>query len=763
MSTEADGRVLADDDVVHDTRYGGPEYGLPNEGTLKVIRLCARQEGMLTDPVYEGKSVHGMIDKVRRGGVPARLTRAVRPPRRRASDQRLQLPVPPRPTAATAFGSAAACSCCAATGVSSRTKKNDEETVVNTSTDTLRRERIDALLELAAAHVAAPHRALIESFAREYFRQIDTDDLAERTPEDLCGALLSHWQFGANRHPGRPKVRVLSPTVAEHGWASRHSVIEIVNDDMPFLVDSTAAEIIRQGLTLHLIVHPIFAVERDPDGSLMTIHPRHEASQPPRESWMHVEVDRLVDAQQRNDLVAGIERVLADVRVAVEDWRPMVARLREAAAELGELTNPLPVSLAAESRAFLEWLADNHFTLLGYRQHDLVTQSDADALRLVAGSGLGVLRETESERAEGQVSVLPPNARALARAPTPLVIVTKANTRSTVHRPGYTDYVGVKRYDAQGQVIGEHRFLGLFTSTAYSARVAETPLLRGKVEAIAERAGLPPGGHLAKALDHILETYPRDELFQISDEELYEQALGILALGDRQRLRLFVRRDPFDRFVSCLVYAPREAYATDLRVKFQRILMDAFAGTSADFNVQLGDTVLARIQFTVRTTPGQLPDVDRKELEAKLAAAARRWPDQLRDALIEAEGEARGIELYKRWSAAFPPEYRESVGARAAVPDVRKVAALTPESPLALALYHPLGATQDALGFKVYRHGGPVVLSDSLPMLEHMGVRVLGERNYRVGGGAGEISLHDFDLQAAVAEEIEPDVLARLF
>jgi glutamate dehydrogenase len=441
----------------------------------------------------------------------------------------------------------------------------------------------------------------------------------------------------------------------------------------------------------------------------------------------------------------------------------MVSRLQEAAAEMGVTPSALPPALVAESRAFLEWLADDHLTLLGYRQHELVMEAGEDALRLVTGSGLGVLRETEAEMMSASFSELPAKARALAHAPTPLLVVTKANTRATVHRPGYTDYIGVKRYDKQGRVIGEHRFLGLFTSTAYSARVSETPMLRGKVEAIAERAGLPAGGHLAKALAHILETYPRDELFQISDDELYETALGILALGDRQRLRLFVRRDPFDRFVSCLVYVPREAYSTDLRVKLQRVLTEAFAGTSADFDVQLGDTALARIHFTVRATPGRLPPYDRREIESKLAVAARRWSDQLRDALIESEGEARGIDLYKRWSAAFPPEYRERVAARAAVPDVRKIASLTNEAPLALTLYRPLGAATNALGLKVYRLGDPIVLSDSLPMLEHMGARVLGEQNHRIEAAAASISLHDFELQAPLEDGGEPETLARLF
>ncbi len=625
-------------------------------------------------------------------------------------------------------------------------------------------ERIEAVVAQVRARVPADRSPALERFVREYFRQVAPDDLAEREPADLYGAALSHWNFGRRRASAATRVRVFNPSGGEHGWQSTHTVIEVVSDDMPFLVDSVTMEVNRHGLTLHLFVHPIVRVVRDGDGVLTDVvaaPPQDDTA--PAESFMHIEVDRIVDAARLEDLARDIERVLSDVRAATGDWPAMKRKVDDVIAESAKRPPPLPADALAEDRAFLAWLVDDHFVLLGYRCNDLVTLPDGDALRAVPGTGLGILRDTERGAVSGSFAALPPQARALARSPQ-LLVLSKSSSRSTVHRPGHLDYVGVRRFDAKGKVIGEHRFLGLYTSTAYSSDPAEIPLLRRKVANVIAQAGVVPGSHAAKALRNILENYPRDELLQISEAELLANATGILHLGERQRFRLFVRRDPYERMLACLLYAPRENYTTTLRLTWQRILVQAFNGTSADFSVFLSESALARVLIIVRTTPGQIPPVDIPALEARLATASRRWEDDLAQALVERLGEARGRPLFKRFGAAFPAAYREDVPAGNAVGDVEMIARVADEGTLGLNLYRPLEAAPGMLRFKLTRRGAPVALSDSLPMLERMGLRVLDERPYRIAApGSEPVWIHDFGLALAGREEIEADSVHELF
>ncbi|PJA57090.1 MAG: NAD-glutamate dehydrogenase [Rhodocyclales bacterium CG_4_9_14_3_um_filter_68_10] len=632
-----------------------------------------------------------------------------------------------------------------------------EETAMRSEEGT-KQELIARVAEQAGRRLEAAEALAFAEFARRYYDDADVDDLAGREVADLYGAAASHWRFLQSYAGGAPKLRVFSPNAHSHGWSSPHTVVEIVNDDMPFLVDSVTMEANRQGLAVHLMLHPVMRVKRGADGVFLGLA---EGGDGCFESIIHAELDRRSDAAVLENLEAGFRRALADVRAAVEDWHAMLERIPAAIAEIDACPPPQDAAQTAEDRAFLEWFAAGNFTLLGYRRYDLVTQAGEDHLRVVPGTGQGILRESGGERISASFAQLPPASRAAARAPR-LLIITKTNARSTVHRPGYLDYIGIRRFDRDGVVLGEHRFLGLFASSAYNQTPAQIPLLRRKIKRVSARAGLLPGSHAAKAFATILEQYPRDELFQIDEDELLANALGILRLGARQRLRLFVRRDAWGRFYSCLLYVPRERYNTEVRGRMQRVLAEALGGDAAEFSVQVSESMLARILVTVRTAPGSAPVWDLRAIEAKLGETIQRWEDSLREALIERLGEERAGALFTRYGAAFPAAYREDTAPRAAVHDIELMEGLAASGEPALALYAPIDAAPDALRLKVLRRGTPIALSEGLPMLEHMGLRVIEERPYRIGVAGDEaVWIHDFGMTCAA--ELSLDRVRPLF
>ncbi len=603
---------------------------------------------------------------------------------------------------------------------------------------------IEKTVEHARAKLPPEQAARLEALIRIYYGPVAPEDLLERSVPDLYGAALAHLNFAARRQPKEAKVRVYAPQLDQHGWSSTHTVVEIVNDDMPFLVDSVNMELTRLGSGVHLIIHPVVRVRRDEEGVLLDVFP-HDAPAPEcqLESFLHAEVDQETDREAVERLRAELERILGDVRAAVEDWPAMVNRARAVTADLGENPPPVDPEELAEAKAFLEWVVDDHFTFLGYHEYDLVLEDGQEALKRVAGTGLGILRDSGKDPG---IVKLPPEARGIARAKNPLVL-TKANSRATVHRPSYLDYIGVKRFDEAGEVVGERRFLGLYTSTAYSASPHDIPLLRRKVRKVRERSGLPPGSHDDKALLEVLESYPRDELFQISDDELYEIAMGIVSLGERQRVRLFVRRDAFGRFLSCLVFVPRDRFNTQVRRRIEAILQEVFDGESVDYNVRLSESVLARLHYVIYTKSGTTPDYDVAEIEARLVEATRSWADDLSDALVEQLGEERGRQLFATYGDASPAAYREDFTPAAAVLDIERMERLDPDGDLAMSLYRPLEAADDFFCLKLLRSGQPILLSDVLPLLEDMGVKVYDERPYEIARTAGGPAwIYDFGL-----------------
>ena len=622
---------------------------------------------------------------------------------------------------------------------------------------------LNDVIEFARGRLPEPTFAIVEPFLRHYYDFVDADDLQSRAIADLYGAALAHWQTAQRFVPGSERLRVYNPILEQHGWHSDHTVIEIVNDDMPFLVDSVSMAVNRLGLALHSVVHPVFRIWRGADGSIVRVGQGAEDAadtQSQLASFIHFEVDRCGDAAKLDSLRDDIAKVLGDVRAAVEDWPKIVAIARGTIKDMKLRDTGVE---GAEARAFLEWMVDDHFTFLGQRDYELVSHDVGFGLRPLPDSGLGILRDALRPVGAADVTPLPAAAAQIITGPSP-IFLTKANSRATVHRPGYLDYVGIKLTGADGKIIGERRFIGLYTSTAYIVSASEIPIVRRKCANIVRRAGFLPKGHLAKSLVTVLETYPRDELFQAEEDQLYDIALGVLRLQEHQRTRLFVRRDRFDRFVSCLVFVPRDKYNTDLRRRIANLLMEAFNGASVEFTPLLSESTLARIHFVVHAEPGAMPDVDTRELEARLVQVTRRWQDDLADALIDAFGEEQGNRLLQHYADSFPAGYRDDYPARTAVRDIELIERLQGSERIAMNLYRPIESGPRAFRFKVYRAGHPIALSRSLPMLEHLGVRVDEERPYLIEAlNATPAWVHDFGLELADDAEFDIERVKNLF
>ncbi|MBO0842773.1 MAG: NAD-glutamate dehydrogenase, partial [Nocardioides sp.] len=587
----------------------------------------------------------------------------------------------------------------------------------------------------------------------EYFRHVAPEELAGRTEADLTGAVTSHVNLAAHRPQGTAAVRILTPATSTDGWsAGGRSVVEIVVDDMPFLVDSVRTELFRRGHDVHLVVHPVVDVVRDVTGALQQIGTGDAGSQ--RESWMHLEVDRL-DAEAAKVTVAGLEGVLEDVREVVEDEPRLHRRLAEVTAGL-RYTPPTSVDRAEaiEAAELLDWLAEDHFLLLGYREYRLDGEPEPTHLRGVTGTGLGILRADPQQAAsDPDHGLMPEKVRARAREKTPLVLA-KASSRSTVAQSAYLDHVGVKIFSDAGEVTGEHRFLGLFTTRAAREPVTGVPVVRGKVAEVLRRTGYDPRSHSGKALLDYLDSHPREELFHATTEELTSLAEVALGAGERQILKVAVRPDTYGRYVSVLVTLPRDRYNTAVRERFSRVLMDELGVEQTDptngkveFTVRISESTTARVHFVVHDPV----DVDRPDLvrtlEARLRAATRSWRDDLVSAVIARAGEDGAARLAPALDA-FPEAYKEDFDATTGAADLTLLERLPQGDGVDFALCAD-SRVADGFRLKVYRAGEELSLSQMLPVLSALGVEVTDERPYELEGVKAGWRIYDFGLKCS--------------
>ena len=598
------------------------------------------------------------------------------------------------------------------------------------------------LEEALARHVEPEVLPRLASFAQQFFAIAPMEELLQHRLSDLEGSTLSAWRL-LEAFRGEPLVRVFNPDYEQHGWQSTHTVVQVLHPDMPFLVDSVRMALNRRGHSIHTLQNSVLTVRRGATGELLDILPHGSQGDGVQdEALIFLEIDRCASANEQQTLQQLLGEVLADVRLAVGDFPAMQAQARRLLEHLAQAGDPVDEELG-EVRAFFEWLLDHHFTFLGYEEFRVIEDERGARVEYDEATLLGLSRPLRTGLSEQERSI-EPAALSYLREPF-LLSFAKASQPSRVHRAAYPDLVSLRMMDEQGRVIRECRFLGLYTSMLYTESVTRIPYVRRKVAAILDRSGFDPHAHLGKELAQVLEALPRDELFQTPLDELYDTAIAIVQIQERNKLRLFLRKDPYGRFVYCLVYVPRDHYSTEIRVKIQNLLMERLNASDCEFWTYFSESVLARVQLILRVDPRTVPAFVTRELEQEVIQACRSWQDEFASLMIERFGEARGTDLLARFAPGFPAGYRERFEPHSAVADMQHIRSLSDEQRLVMSFYQPLGQGEGELHCKVYHADEPLPLSDVLPILENLGLRVLSEYSYRLRQNDGRsFWIHDF-------------------
>nr|WP_250646717.1 NAD-glutamate dehydrogenase [Pseudemcibacter aquimaris] len=603
--------------------------------------------------------------------------------------------------------------------------------------------RLDTIIDYAKENKKPSLGEGFLNFIGAFYKNASPEDLSLRVDE-LYAIAISNWKFMSDfSESGKEsKIRIFNPTLEEHGWVSSHTVIQILTKDMPFLIDSITSNLLEEGYALHMLVHPLLDNGRDKKGAF-----EQNSKTTVTESLMHIEITAISDQDEIKNLYAKLKQVTDFVHASVGDWKKILGKAEETMKNLEAAPKAVAKEEITEAQNFLKWMMDNNFTFLGYREYD-----HSNAKKPASGDGLGILRDSDVQvlrSPEGLVAISPEISDFMNNDP--IMMVTKANVKSLVHRVVHLDYIGFKKYDSKGKVVRETRFVGLFTSDSYNQRAQNIPYLERKVRTVVDKSGFSYNSHDGKALFHILEALPRDELFQIDIDTLYKTSIGILHLNLRPQCKAFVRKDKFERFVSVLVFVPRDLYNSNLRSKIEDILCEEFNGELSSRYAQMSNERIARWHFIIRTKPGEVRDAKTDVINNRIAKVAQSWTDYFHEVLIDRYGEETAIELYKKFSKAFKPAYQEHFDPRFAVTDVDKMEILPEKDNIAFNFYREPEDPEHVVRLKIYTSQNTIALSDCLPMLENMGLRVIEEFCYDVYTGSDDdqihYSIHDFYLE----------------
>ncbi|WP_051168299.1 NAD-glutamate dehydrogenase [Marinospirillum minutulum] len=592
-------------------------------------------------------------------------------------------------------------------------------------------------------------------FAEHFYKFAALEELTNWSEDAFYGATLSTWKFLQNFNSNTPKIRLFNPDINLDGWQSPRTFIQILNTDMPLLVDSLRLLINRRHLTLHSLHNAIFAVQRSSEGELERLTAASEETSQKTESLILIEVDAITDEQERNQIQEELLAALDEVRLAVTDFTAMqnqalaISKQLKAAAEAQVQLGDELVSLN-EASDFFSWIADKHFIFLGYDEYRLEEKDQQQYLCKLAGSELGLLKLDDS---------LTSPCAPLSSITTDLLTFAKASRLARVHRAAFPDEIIVQTFDATGKVTGEKRFVGLYTSAVYNKIPQDIPVLRKKVTRVVKSIGMQPRSHNGRQLLQILDSYPRDDLFQIGLEELTSTALGIFNLRERRKTRVFIRQDQLSKLYSVLVYLPKDTFTTSLQLKTQKLLSEVLEAEFVEFFVHFSASALCRMQFIFHYEQATPPEYDQAAIEQQVINVASSWEDSLHSALSEDQGEASASQLMRRYHQGFSAAYSEDFTPQHAVKDLAFLEALNDEQPLAMNLYRRADNIEQ-LGFKIYHLNQRLWLSDMLPVLENLGLKVLGEDPYKVTSSEKVSWIHDFSLDLALEESSVVDLEA---
>lgn len=601
--------------------------------------------------------------------------------------------------------------------------------------------RINSILDYSKEHIKSSQGEEFLDFINELYKNASPEDLSIRLDE-LYAIALNNWKFISNYDQNGSKIRIFNPSLEEHGWTSSHTIIQILSTDMPFLIDSITSNLLDDGNTLHMLLHPVIDLSRHDNGKITA-----KGGKKTTESIMHIEIAAMSNKDDIKALHDKLKQVTDFVLASVEDWKSMLKKVSETSEMLDNAPKSVARAEVKEAQEFLKWMTDNNFTLLGYREYN-----HSDKKNPTSGEGFGILRDPQVYVLKGPsgLMAISPEIEAFMNE-NRIMFISKANIKSLVHRAVHLDYIGFKKFDNKGKLVSEIRYVGLFTSDSYNQRAQNIPYLKSKVRSVVERSGFDYNSHDGKALFHILETLPRDELFQIDEEPLFQTSIGILHLNLRPECKAFIRKDKFERFVSALVFVPRELYGSTLRIKVEKILCESFKGEISSHYAQLSNERIARWHFIIRTKPGDVPNPDSQSINNRLAKVAQSWTAYFHEVLVDRWGEEIANSLFRKYSHSFTSAYQENFDPRFAVTDVDKIEQLPDNNNIAFNFYRNQEDDEHVVRLKMYTSNETIALSDCLPMLENMGLRVIEEYAFEViteeNNEKTVHSIHDFYLE----------------